>query len=346
MRIRTVGTWLVAAALAIVGCKKTETGSTSAGGKVALSGAGSTFAGPLFTKWTSDYQKAKPDITVNYQAIGSGGGIKSITDKTVDFGATDGPMTDDQIAKAAGILHIPVTMGAVVPIYNLPGLSKALIFDGATLAGIYMGKITVWNDAKIAALNPGVTLPDRPITVVHRSDGSGTTYIWADYLSKNSDEWKSGPGKGTTVKWPVGRGGKGNDGVAGEVKQNEGSIGYVELIFAANNNIAFGDVKNPAGKIVHASEASVTAAAATLKDIPDDLRVSITNAPGDDSYPISSFTWALVYSQQADANKGKAVVDFLTWCIHDGQAMSGPMHYAPLPKPIVDRCDAKLKSIK
>ncbi len=249
MKIRIIGTWLVAAALAIVGCKKTESGSTSAGGKVALSGAGSTFAGPLFTKWTADYQKPKPDVTVNYQAIGSGGGIKQITDKTVDFGATDGPMTDEQLAKAPGHLAHPDDDGRSGPDLQPPRSSKALVFDGATLAGIFMGKITTWNDPKITALNPGVTLPDKPITVVHRSDGSGTTYIWTDFLSKVSEEWKSGPGKGTTVKWPVGRGAKGNDGVAGEVKQNEGSIGYVELIYAANNNIAFGDVKNPAGKV-------------------------------------------------------------------------------------------------
>jgi phosphate transport system substrate-binding protein len=314
-------------------------------GDVSLIGAGATFPKPLYEKWASDYQKAHADVKINYQGIGSGGGIKQITEKTVDFGASDGPMTDGQLKKAPDILHIPMTMGAVVPVYNLPGIDKPLVFSGPVLAELFLGKITKWNDPKLADLNKGVALPDMPITIVHRSDGSGTSYIWTDYLSAVSPDWKSGPGKATTVNWPVGRGAKGNDGVAADVKQNPGSLGYVELIYAANNKISFGDVINAAGKPVHASVEAVSAAAASLKDVPDDLRVSIVNAPGDEAYPISSFTWILVYKNESDVNKAKALVDFLYWATHDGQAESAPLFYAPLPATFVPMVEAKLKSI-
>jgi phosphate transport system substrate-binding protein len=314
---------------------------------VELTGAGATFPKPLYDKWASEYSRQHPDVRINYQGIGSGGGIKQITEKTVDFGASDGPMTDKQLEKAPGVLHVPMTLGAVVPVYNLPGVAreKPLIFDGEVLADLFSGKIARWNDAKLASLNPGVNLPDRRVTIVHRSDGSGTTYIWTDYLSRVSEDWKKGPGKATTVMWPVGRGAKGNDGVAADVKQNEGSLGYVELIYAANNNIAYGDVMNASGNAIHASVQSVSAAAATLKNPPDDLRVSLVNAPGDSAYPISSFTWILVYQDEADAGKAKALTEFLWWCVHEGQALSAPLHYAPLPAEFTPLVERKLKSV-
>jgi len=317
------------------------------GDEVSLIGAGATFPKPLYEKWASEYSKKHPDVRINYQGGGSGAGIKQVSDKTVDFGATDGPMTDKQLEKAPGILHIPMILGAVVPVYNVPGIAadKPLVFSGPVLADLFMGKITKWNDPKIAELNPGVNLPNRPVTIVHRSDGSGTSYIWTDYLSKVSPAWKSGPGMATSVNWPTGRGAKGNDGVAADVKQNPGSLGYVELIYAANNKIAYGDVINPAGKTIHASEESVSAAAASLKNPAEDLRISITNAEGDAAYPISSLTWILLYKDQSDAAKGKALVDFLWWATHDGQAMGAPLHYSPLPKEFVPLVEAKLKSV-
>jgi phosphate transport system substrate-binding protein len=284
-------------------------------------------------------------VEINYQPIGSGGGIKQITAKTVDFGATDGPMTDKDLAKAKGVLHVPMTMGAVVPIYNLK-VKKSLVFDGAVLGDIYLGKITKWNDPALVKLNPDAGLPDADITTVHRADGSGTTYIFTEFLSKTNEEWKSKYGFSTTLKWPVGRGANKNDGVAQDVKQNENSLGYVELIYAANNNIDYGDMVNADGKVVHASSESVSAAAASLKEIPDDLRVSITNAPGPEAYPISSFTWILVYSDQSDAKKAKALLDWLSWCVHDGQEMATPMHFAPLPKAFIPLDEKKLKSVK
>jgi phosphate transport system substrate-binding protein len=333
--------WLVLAGG--LGCDK-DNGSP--GGTVSLTGAGATFPDPLYQKWAADYFRAHPGVRINYQGIGSGGGIKQIIEKTVDFGASDGPMTDEQLKKAPGeLLHVPMTMGAVVPLYNLGGVDKPLVFSGPVLADLFLGKISKWDDPRLAALNPGLSLPDRPVTIVHRSDGSGTTYIWTDYLSKVSSEWASGPGKSTTVNWPVGRGAKGNDGVAGDVKQNEGSLGYVELVYAANNNIAFGDVVNAAGKRIRASEQTVSAAAAPLKDIPQDLRVSITNAPGDAAYPISSFTWMLLYKDQPEQAKGQALVEFLWWATHDGQAMAAPLHYAPLPREFTPLVEAKLRSV-
>ena len=317
------------------------------GDEVALTGAGATFPKPLYEKWAAEYTKAHPDARINYQGIGSGGGIKGISDMSIDFGATDGPMTDKQLEKAPGILHIPMILGAVVPVYNVPGIAadKPLVFSGPVLAELFLGKITKWNDAKIAELNPDVNLPDRPVTIVHRSDGSGTSYIWTDYLAKVSADWKSGPGNATSVNWPTGRGAKGNDGVAADVKQNPGSLGYVELIYAANNKIAYGDVINPAGKTIHASEESVSAAAASLKNPAEDLRISITTCEGDAAYPISSFTWILLYKEQPDAAKGKALVDFLWWATHDGQSLAQPLHYAPLPKEFVPIVEAKLKSV-
>jgi phosphate transport system substrate-binding protein len=328
--------------LAVAGCNRESSSGTAA--EVALTGAGSTFAKPIYDKWAATYTAAHPNVRLNYQGIGSSGGINQIVNKTVDFGATDGPMTEAQLGRAPGmIVHIPTVLGAVVPIYNLPDVSRPLVFNGQVLAALYLGKITRWNDPKLIALNPGANLPDRPVTTVHRSDGSGTTYIFTDYLSKVSSAWESGPGHSTEINWPAGRGAKGNDGVAADVKQNPGSLGYVELIYAANNKIAYGDLVNAAGKTIHASVESVSAAA--LQNIPDDLRVSITNAPGDTAYPISSLTWILAYQQQTDAAKGKALVDFLWWAIHDGQTLAGSMFYAPLPKEFVPRVEKKLQSI-
>ncbi len=324
----------------------TDNGSpAAASGTIRLTGAGATFPDPLYEKWGAMYTKDHPGVLFNYQSIGSGGGIKQITDKSVDFGASDGPMTDAQLERAPGILHIPMTMGAVVPIYNLP-VKKRLVFTGPVLADMYMGKIVKWNDPALVKLNPDAELQDREITIVHRSDGSGTTYIFTDYLAKVSDEWKSKFGHSTTLKWPAGRGAKGNDGVAQDVKQNENSLGYVELIYAANNNIEYADMVNADGKTVHASTESVSSAAASLKEIPDDLRVSITNAPGADAYPISSLTWILVFQDQTDAVKAKALLDWLWWCVHDGQETCSPMHYAPLPKAFIPLDEKKLKSVK
>ena len=296
-------------------------------------------------KWGAVYAGEHLGINVNYQSIGSGGGIKQITDRSVDFGATDGPMTDKQLERASGILHIPVTMGAVVPIYHLD-VKKKLVFDGPLLADMYLGKITKWNDPALVKLNPDAGLPDRDITIVHRSDGSGTTYIFTEFLSKASEDWKSKYSFATTLKWPVGRGGKGNDGVAAEVKQSEGSLGYVELIYAANNKIEYADMVNAAGKTVHASPESVSAAAASLKELPDDLRMSVTNAPGPDAYPISGFTRLLVFQTQPEAAKAKVMLCWIWWCIHEGQELCAPMQYAPLPKAFIPLCEQKLKSVQ
>ncbi len=296
-----------------------------------LTGAGSTFAYPIYSKWADAYRKVKPDLQINYQSIGSGGGIRQFTEKTVDFGATDGPMTDAQIAKAGGhVLHLPTVMGADVPAYNLPGV-RNLRFDGPTLAAIFLGKIANWNDPAIAKLNPGAKLPDMPITVVHRSDGSGTTYCWVDYLSKVSPEWEKSVGRGVSVQWPVGLGGKGNEGVAGLIKQTPGAIGYIELIYALQNSIDYAPVKNKAGRFVKASIAGVTAAAAgAAKRMPKDYRVSITDAPGAESYPISTYTWLLVYPRNP-AGKGIELRDFLRWAMKEGQTLAPALGYAPLP---------------
>ena len=312
-----------------------------------LNGAGATFPYPMYSKWFSEYHKLHPDIQMNYQSIGSGGGIRQVIAGTVDFGATDGPMTDDQLKEAKmKILHIPTVLGADVPAYNVPGVTGELKFTSEALSGIFLGKVTKWNDKAIASVNPGVGLPDKDIIVVHRSDGSGTTYIWTDYLSKVSPDWQNGPGKGTSVKWPIGLGGKGNEGVAGMLRQLPGSIGYVELIYAVQNNISYGSVKNSAGNFVKASLEGVTAAAASAPKMPPDFRVSITNAPGKDAYPISSFTWLLIPEQSKDAAKGKILSDFLNWMVTDGQKMTAALSYAPLPDVVVQKVKDAIKQVR
>lgn len=312
-----------------------------------LNGAGATFPYPMYSKWFSEYHKEHPDIEINYQSIGSGGGIRQVLAGTVDFGASDGPMTDAQLAEAkTKILHVPTVLGGVVPAYNVPGVGEEIKFTPEALAGIYLGKITNWNDKAIAGANPGLKFPDQPIIVVHRSDGSGTTYIFTDYLSKVSSEWQSSVGKGTSVKWPVGLGGKGNEGVAGVVRQMPGAIGYVELIYAVQNKIPYGPVRNAAGNFVKASLESVTAAAGSMKSMPEDFRVSITNAPGKDAYPIASFTWLLIPAQSKDPAKGKILVDFLNWMVQDGQKMTAALTYAPLPENVAEKVKAEIKQVR
>src|SRR6202142_564400 len=308
--------------------------------QILINAAGATFPYPLYSKWFDDYHKKFPPLQFNYQSIGSGGGIKQVTEGTVDFGASDGPMNDMQLKEfhdkhGFGILHFPTVMGADVPVYNVAGVSSDLSFTAEALAGIFLGKITKWNDPELMKANPGVKLPAADIVVVHRSDGSGTTYIWTDYLSKVSKEWETKAGRGTSVNWPVGLGGKGNEGVSGQVQQTPNSIGYVELIFAVQNKMKTGKVKNAAGAFVEASLAGVTAAAASSKEMADDFRVSITNAPGKDAYPISSFTWLLIPEKITDPAKKKAIKDFLTWMTADGQNMTEALDYARLPKAVV-----------
>ncbi|MGA8509963.1 MAG: phosphate ABC transporter substrate-binding protein PstS [Candidatus Sulfotelmatobacter sp.] len=312
-----------------------------------LNGAGATFPYPMYSKWFSEYHKLHPEIQINYQSIGSGGGIRQVINGTVDFGASDGPMTDDMLKEAkTKILHMPTVLGADVPAYNIPGVTAELKFTPDALAGIFLGKITKWNDKAITSANPGVNLPDKDIIVVHRSDGSGTTYIWTDYLSKISPEWQSQVGTGTSVKWPIGLGGKGNEGVAGSIRQLQGSIGYVELIYAVQNHITYGSVRNTAGNFVKASLDSVTAAAASAPKMPADFRVSITNAPGKDAYPISSFTWLLIPAQSKDAAKGKILADFLNWMVTDGQKMTAALSYAPLPEGVVQKEKDAIKQVR
>jgi phosphate transport system substrate-binding protein len=320
--------------------------ATSSFAATSLNGAGATFPNPIYTKWFSEYHKRHPDVEINYQSIGSGGGIRQLLAGTVDFGASDGPMTDAQLAEAkTKVLHIPTVLGSVVPAYNVPGVKGEVKFTGEILAGTFLGRINNWNDPAIAKVNPGVNFPNQPIVIVHRSDGSGTTYVWTDYLSKVSEDWRNGPGKGTSVRWPVGLGAKGNEGVAGMVRQMEGALGYVELIYAEQNKISYGSVKNSAGEFVKASLESTTAAAASVKNMPADYRVSITNAPGKGVYPIASFTWLLVPVQFSDANKAKILVDFLNWMLADGQTMTQQLTYAPLPKDIVERLKGTIKQI-
>ncbi len=305
---------------------------------VQINGAGATFPYPIYSKWFAEYNEIHPEIRINYQSIGSGGGIRQLSNKTVFFGASDGPMTDEQLAAAPGkVLHFPTVLGGVVPIYHIPGVDAELKFPGAVLADMFLGKITKWNDPAIAAANPGVKLPGTPITVVHRSDGSGTNYIFCDFLSKVSPEFKSEVGVGTSVSWPTGVGGKGNEGVAGLVRQTPGTVGYVELIYALQTKIAFGAVQNRAGKFVKASPETVTAAAAgAAADMPDDFRVSITDAPGDDAYPIASFTWLLFYQKPEDKQDAKIMIDFMKWALTDGQKYCIELGYAPLPKSVVE----------
>ncbi|HEX4473711.1 MAG TPA: phosphate ABC transporter substrate-binding protein PstS [Polyangiaceae bacterium] len=313
-------------------------------GPVSLNGAGATFPYPLYSKWMSEYNTLHPDIMINYQSIGSGGGIRQITAKTVDFGATDAPMNADEEAKApAKLLHIPTTIGAVAVVFNLPGVTELQLAPDA-LVGIYQGTITKWNDKKIAETNPGAKLPATPIVVAYRSDGSGTTAVFTDYLAKVSPDWKDKVGVGKSIKWPVGLGAKGNEGVTEQVKRTPGGIGYVELAYAITNSLATAALKNASGKFVKPDIAAVTAAASGV-EMPDTLTVSITNATGDAVYPISSFTYLLVYQDAPDATKGKALANFVWWAIHDGQKLSEPLHYAPLPAAVVAKVEAKLKTL-
>ena len=316
-------------------------------GSVRLQGAGATFPNPLYQKWLSEYSKQHPDLKIDYQSIGSGAGIKQLKEQTIDYGASDAPMTDADIKSAPGeILHVPTVLGAVVITYNLQGVTQPLRFSPEAIADIFLGKIKKWNDPKITADNPGVTLPANDITVVHRAEGSGTSAVFTDYLSKVSAEWKEKVGSGTSPSWPIGMGGKGNEGVTGQVKSTPNTIGYVELAYAVQNNLPVGQVKNASGNFITPSIDAVTAAAsASAGSMPDDLRVSITNAAGPDAYPISSYTYILVYKNQKDAAKGKALVDFLWWGIHDGETFAKDLQYAPLPADIVKRAEAKISSV-
>jgi len=326
----------------------TVAGATLAAQDVQINGAGATFPAPIYTKWFSEYNKLHPNVKINYQALGSGAGIRQITAKTVFFGASDGPMTQDQLTAAPGkLLHLPTVLGGVVPIYNIPGVSKELQFSGPVLADIYLGKILKWNDPAIAKLNPGVELPGTDIVVAHRSDGSGTTYIWADYLAKVSPEWKKKVGVNNALNWPTGVAAAKNDGVAAIVAQTPGAIGYVELVYALQTKAPYGSVQNMNGKFVKATVDSVTAAAdAAAKSMPADYRVSITNAPGDTVYPISSFTWLLLYQDPKDKAQAKVMNDFVKWALTDGQKFAADLGYAPLPKNVVDMELKTLETIK
>ena len=319
--------------------------SATASAQMMINGAGATFPYPIYSKWFDEYAQVDPSVRFNYQSIGSGGGQKQILAQTVDFGASDGPMSDDNLAKAPGkILHIPTVAGAVVLTYNLSG-NPSLKLDGDTIAEIYLGEIKKWNDPKIMALNPGAKLPDQDIIVVHRSDGSGTTFIFTDYLSKVSPEWKQKAGNNASVNWPAGIGGKGNEGVSGQVKQTPGAIGYVELIYALQNKMPYADIKNAAGQFVKPTIESVIAALATA-NIPDDFRFSMTNAPGKDAYPIAGATWLLVYEQQKDPAKGKKLVEFLKWALTKGEGMVKELNYAPLPDEVQQRVLKRIDEIK
>jgi phosphate transport system substrate-binding protein len=325
----------------------TAAGSLAASAET-INAAGATFPAPIYQKWFEEFHKAHPDIQINYQSIGSGGGIRQLTEGTVDFGASDMPMTDEQMSKITKfkVMHFPTVLGGLVPVYNVPGAAN-LKFSGATLAGIYLGNIKKWNDAALKKDNPGANLPNEDITVVHRSDGSGTSFVFTDYLSKVSPEWKSKVGANTSVNWPVGLGGKGNEGVAGLVKQTPNSIGYVELIFATANKMEYGSVQNLAGAFVKADFTTVTeAAAGAAKEMPADFRVSITNAPGKNSYPIASFTWLLIPDKISDATKKKSITEFLQWMLTTGQGDAAGMSYAPLPKQVVAKEQKQIALIK
>lgn len=324
-------------------------GASLAAQATQINGAGATFPYPIYSKWFSEYNKLHPEVRINYQSIGSGGGIRQITNETVFFGATDGPMTNEQLQGAPGrIMHFPTVLGADVPVYNIPGVSAELRFTGPVLADIFLGKVSRWNDPALTKLNPDIKLPDSEIVVVHRSDGSGTTYIWVDYLSKVSPEWKQKVGVSTSVKWPVGLGGKGNEGVAGLVRQTPNSIGYVELIYALQNKITYGSVQNAKGtRFVTASLETVTAAAAeAAAKMPADFRVSITNAPGENAYPISSFTWLLLYENPKNKAQSKVMVEFVKWALTDGQKFAKELGYAPLPENVVKMELAALAKIR
>ena len=337
------------ALLVFAACKPAEApnaaNAPAAGKTIQITGAGATFPNPIYSKWFDQYQKAHPNVKINYQSIGSGGGIKQLSAQTVFFGATDGPMTDEQLKNAPGpILHFPTVLGGVVPVYNVAGVTQPLRFTGDVLADIYLGRITKWNDAALAKVNPGVKLPAAEIVVVHRSDGSGTTYIWCDYLSKVSADYKQKVGVATSVNWPAGVGAKGNEGVSGLVKQTPGAIGYVELIYAQHNDIPFGSVQNKSGEFVTASLQSVTAAASGVA-MPDDFRVSITNPDGKDAYPIASFTWMLLYRNPTNKERSRVMVDFLKWALTDGQKFAPDLGYAQLPQPVVDKEMAALGKV-
>ena len=336
--------WFVVLVFAFVSLACNGAGGS---GSVSLQGAGATFPNPLYQKWLSEYGKLHSNVRIDYQSIGSGGGIKQLKEQTVDFGASDAPMKDDDLKSAPGeVLHIPTVLGAVVITYNLQGVSQPLKFSSEVIADIFLGKIKKWNDPKIAADNSGVTLPANDITVVHRSDGSGTSAVFTDYLSKVSAEWKEKVGSGTSPSWPVGIGGKGNEGVTGQVKNTPNTIGYVELAYAVQNKLPVAQIKNASGNFIEPSIDAVTAAAsASAANTPEDLRVSITNAAGPQAYPISSYTYILVYKEQKDAAKGKALVDFLWWGIHDGEQFAKELQYAPLPADIVKRAEGKISSI-
>jgi len=333
----------LALSIIVAGC---SCGGNS-GGTISLQGAGATFPYPLYLKWLHEYSKDHPNVRLDYQSIGSGGGIKQIQAQTVDFGASDAPMTDDDLKAApAPIIHIPTVLGAVVLTYNLPEAAKPLRFSPDVLADIFLGKITKWNDARIAADNPDANLPAKDVTVVHRADGSGTSFVFTDYLAKVSAEWKSKVGADKSPKWPVGQGGKGNEGVTGQIKQQPNTIGYVELAYAVQNKLPVALIKNKAGNFIEPTIEAVTASAAgALANTPDDLRVSITDADGATAYPIASYTYILVYQEQKDAAKGKALVDFLWWGIHDGEKFAKDLQYAPLPDEIVKRAEAKINSV-
>jgi len=343
---RIAGNFLAALALAL-------TVVVFAHAALSINGAGASFPYPMYSKWFDEYRKSNPSIEINYQSIGSGGGIKQVTEGTVDFGASDGPMNDEQLKAfqdkhGFGILHFPTVLGAVVPTYNIPGVTGTLNFTPDALAGIFLGKITKWNDPLIAGANKGVNLPSAEIVVVHRSDGSGTTYIWTDYLSKVNDEWKNKVGKGASINWPVlGLGGKGSEGVTGQIKNAPNSIGYVELIYALSNNISYGSVKNSSGSFIKADLASVSAAAAgAANTIPDDFRVSITDAPGKNAYPISSFTWLLIPEKFSDAAKRDAIKGFVKWMLKDGQNYTEQLSYAKLPKEVVAKEEKALAKVQ
>jgi phosphate transport system substrate-binding protein len=347
LQARMIGVFLTISLLAftLAGC-----GGSSAGpgnSEMRIQGAGASFPNLIYQKWLNEYNKAHPNVKIDYQSIGSGAGIKQITEKTIDFGGSDAPMRDDDLKNTQGqILHIPTVLGAVVITYNLPSVTSELKLTPEAVAGIFLGTIKKWNDPAIASSNEGVTLPANDITVVHRSDGSGTSFVFTEYLSKVSEAWKNGPGAGTAVQWPAGVGAKGSEGVTGQVKQTPNAIGYVELIYAEENKLPVASIKNAAGEFIRPSLDSTTAAAASVAgQIPDDLRVSITNAPGATAYPLSSFTYLLVYKEQPDQAKGKALVDFMWWAIHDGEQMARAMRYAPLPDEVVKKTEAKINSI-
>lgn len=354
MTAKASSPWFLGILLCLVGCRgqSSDSASTSASaagasakaGPVSLNGAGATFPYPLYSKWMSEYNRLHPDVMINYQSIGSGGGIRQITEKTVDFGASDAPMNAEEQGKAPGVVHVPTTLGAVVVAYNLPGVTD-LKLSPAAVSGLFLGTITKWSDAKIAADNAGTKLPDTAVVVAFRSDGSGTTAVFTDYLGKVSPEWKEKVGVGKSVKFPVGLGAKGNEGVTGQVKTTPGAVGYLELAYAMQSQLSMAAIQNAAGKFIKADIAAVTAAGSSV-ELPDALHASITNAPGDAAYPISAFTYLLVHQDAVDARKGATLGSFLWWALHDGQKLAEPLHYAPLPAAVVTKVEAKLRTLK